>query len=139
MGDIQPNEEISLDYDIKFGANALSGLYNLSSEVDFANGKKALFEKNGFINYIKNEAPKAISTKPQFNSDVIPSDGSDYESIDNSLNDLLNQLDANVAHADSGQLSTSSNLFDPPNVYYSLMSFVLMLLSSAYPFLPKPH
>jgi hypothetical protein len=78
LGDIAAREEITLDYDISFVDSAISGVYILSSELNFANNGSIIFENNGSINvkniYLQNYE-KVInqekSTKPKV-SNILP-------------------------------------------------------------------
>ena len=60
IGDLLPNEEITLEYDIQFGRLAKSGFYTLSTVLHGRNDMVKSFDANGFINFILLEQPTIV-------------------------------------------------------------------------------
>lgn len=59
LGDLLPHEEVTVAYDVTFGALAQSGTYTLSSELYYSPSKKRTFTSNGYIYYtaMQNTSP----------------------------------------------------------------------------------
>lgn len=88
IGDLLPNEEIRLTYNVSFKSEAIEGDYFLSSQLTYSNGNKLDFTKNGKIIYIipaKNipilsnntqiisrASPKKVTVLGTFISSILP-------------------------------------------------------------------
>ncbi len=123
LGDLLPNEEVTLTYDISFGSKAVTGTYSLSSQLTYGAGKNLNFTKNGTIAYT---IPGVVITKTQ----TIPNISSKQKSqklVGAVLGAFIQSISPETAYAaelGESQISNDSNeksLFYIPEALFLLL------------------
>lgn len=132
IGDLLPNEEIRLTYNISFKPEATEGNYFLSSQLAYSNDKKLNFTKNGKIIYtIPTKKIPALSNNAQIVLSVSPKKAT-------VLGAFIASILPEIAYAEGLGKSQEIQSSNKNNIFY-LIGIMLLVLSAWYIYNRQKH